>query len=192
MDKVNYKIIDNVLPQQTYSKISKGILDYPFDWYYSAGIVKHADYESNGGYFTHMFFYSLYGENVISSKYELIKPIIHYLQPTILLRAKANLYPKYKGEKEPEVHGYHSDYQFPNSAAIYYLNTNNGFTILNDGTKIRSIANRLLLFEGHISHSSTNCTDAAFRANINFNYLKPEIPRDTPEQVEENLKNKIY
>ena len=35
---------------------------------------------------------------------------------------------------------------------IYYINTNNGYTKLEDGTKVMSVANRLLLFDGSTSH----------------------------------------
>jgi len=68
-------------------------------------------------------------------------------------------------------HGQHVDYDFPSHAAIYSLNTCNGFTRLQDGTKVDSIANRLLIFDGSEVHNSSTTTDQKGRYNINFNYL---------------------
>ena len=56
------------------------------------------------------------------------------------------------------------------TTAIYYLNTNNGYTEFEDGTKIESIANRFFLFDGAIKHASTTTTNALARFNINFNF----------------------
>ena len=39
-----------------------------------------------------------------------------------------------------------------------------------DGTKIESVANRVLLFDSSRPHSSTRCTDQKVRVNINLNY----------------------
>ena len=55
--------------------------------------------------------------------------------------------------------------------AIFYINSNNGFTVLENDTKIESIENRLLLFNGSKKHHSTSCTNSGARININFNYL---------------------
>ena len=43
--------------------------------------------------------------------------------------------------------------------------------MLEDGTKVESIQNRLLLFAPSKTHNSTSCTDAKVRVNINFNYI---------------------
>lgn len=54
---------------------------------------------------------------------------------------------------------------------IFYLNTNDGFTILNGETKINSVENRILLFDPSELHSSTTCTNDKCRVNVNFNYF---------------------
>jgi hypothetical protein len=51
------------------------------------------------------------------------------------------------------------------------LNTCDGFTSLDDGTKIESIENRLLLFDSNKPHASSTCTNAKARFNMNFNYF---------------------
>ena len=61
-------------------------------------------------------------------------------------------------------------FMFGHKAAILYLNTNDGYTIIGD-EKVESIANRLLRFDATQMHHSTTCTDQQYRANINFNYF---------------------
>ena len=81
---------------------------------------------------------------------------------------KANLYPSLNKIIE---HGSHVDQNFKHNGFIYYLNTNNGYTKLSDGTKIESIENRGLFFDSSLPHQSTNCTDQNIRINLNFNYF---------------------
>ena len=66
--------------------------------------------------------------------------------------------------------GYHTDNKESHIAAIYALNTCDGYTKFKDGTKVDSIANRLYFFEGGIDHASTTTTNVPARFNINFNF----------------------
>ena len=85
-----------------------------------------------------------------------------------MIRAKANLYIR----REKLVHHKdHVDTKFPHKGAIFYLNDNDGFTVLEDGTEIESRANRVLLFDPSKPHHSTSCTSDKRRVNININYL---------------------
>ena len=54
---------------------------------------------------------------------------------------------------------------------MFYLNTNDGYTLLEDGTKIKSIANRVLLFNPNDLHASTSTSDTNRRVTININWL---------------------
>ena len=88
-----------------------------------------------------------------------------------LIRVKVNYY-----NSTPEVveHCKHYDYPampLPHKGAILYLNTNDGFTRLEDGTKIESIENRLLVFDASKMHNSTTTTSFEGRYNINVNYF---------------------
>jgi len=74
-----------------------------------------------------------------------------------------------KSEKIKKHHA-HQDFPFKHLGAIYYVNSNNGFTIIGN-KKIESIENRLLMFDPSVKHQSTNCSDKRVRLNINFNYL---------------------
>ena len=42
---------------------------------------------------------------------------------------------------------------------------------LDENTKIQSIENRGLIFEPHLNHNSSTCTNVEGRFNINFNYF---------------------
>ena len=65
----------------------------------------------------------------------------------------------------------HIDYPFPHKGAILSLNTCNGYTKLEDGTKVDSVANRILLFDASTPHCSTTTSDTTARFNININYF---------------------
>ena len=77
----------------------------------------------------------------------------------------------YTRTEKKETHPSHIDFDFEHKGAIFYINTNNGLTILEDDTEIKSIANRLLLFDSTKPHRSTSCTDEKYRMNININYF---------------------
>ena len=58
------------------------------------------------------------------------------------------------------------------TTAIFYLNSNNGYTEFEDGTKVESVANRFVSFPSTLKHRGTSCTDENVRVVINFNYFK--------------------
>ena len=69
----------------------------------------------------------------------------------------------------------HKDYSFSHSGAILSLNTCDGYTKLKDGTKIDSVANRVLLFDASEEHCSTTTTNVSARINININYIQEQL-----------------
>ena len=94
--------------------------------------------------------------------------ILNKIEVKALIRVKANLY-TYAGTQIE--HGFHRDQTYSHKGAILTINSNNGYTLFKDGTKIESIENRLLLFDPSEEHSSATCTDSAKRINININYF---------------------
>ena len=100
--------------------------------------------------------------------YNKITPILEKLDVKALIRVKCNLYPY--SEKVHE-HEMHSDSDYSHKAALLSINTCNGYTKLEDGTKIDSVANRVLIFDASKPHCSTTCSDTTARFNINFNYF---------------------
>lgn len=163
---MNYEIIDNFLSDPEFNQISNVMLGTDFPWFMQKGIAYHqseADYP--GTLFTHIFFIN---NQPNSQLIGLLEPLIREISPKALIRVKANLYPALENYY---VHEPHVDHEFPHKGAIFFLNTNNGHTILEDGTKINSVSNRMVYLDTSKPHQSTNCTDQKFRANINFNFF---------------------
>ena len=95
--------------------------------------------------------------------------IIEHLDGDDMVRIKANLNPRTESIVK---HGFHIDHDDERmKASIFYLNTNDGYTEFEDGTKIESIGNRLVTFPTNLKHTGTTCTDNPFRVVINFNYF---------------------
>jgi len=157
-----YKIVDNFLPKQDFERIKEVIMSNTFPWFY----IKDVSYEgaSDGFYFSHYFFDKTY----ISMHFNTLMPILERLDPKAIIKIKGNLYPKTSVLEE---HKKHVDYNFSHNGFLFYINNNNGFTCLKDGTKINSIENRGLFFDGGTYHNSSTCTDENVRVNINFNYF---------------------
>ena len=158
-----YKVIDNFLPKEEFNNIKNIIMGGSFSWYYNSFVANEEDVDNF--YFTHLFFDNL---KVNSNHYEILNPILEKLEIKALIRAKGNLY---SSTEQLIEHKKHCDYDFEHKGAIFYVNTNNGFTILEDGTKIESVENRVLMFNPNKLHNSTNCTDKQPRVNVNFNYF---------------------
>lgn len=185
---VDYKIIDDFLPQKEFQDIQtylmndvKNISDIdkktrpPIGWAYNPNIVKPTHYEGLNNpnsssqnvkhfYMVHM----VYLVNVLSPLYDKLISILNKLDVKALMRIKCNLYPNSETIYEHETH---ADFPFSHKTAILSVNTCDGYTKLNDGTKIGSVANRVLLFDSSIPHQSTTTSDTTARFNINFNYF---------------------
>jgi hypothetical protein len=157
-----FKIVDNFLEKTCFENINNQFMGN-VGWYYRPTVADDDDAELF--YFTHM----LYTANKVNSPlYDVLQPVITLLNPRAIIRIKANLYTNVGRYHE---HNWHTDFVYKHTSAILYVNTNNGFTILEDGTKVESVANRLLLLDGSKLHRSTTCTDEKTRVNIGFNYF---------------------
>jgi hypothetical protein len=158
-------IIDNFLSEEEFDKLCALTIDSRyFPWFSNGDGVAYTG-DLSDKYFMHTF-YDKHQPN--SHNFECLTPVLDKLAPKALIRARANWYTRNNKLIE---HAKHPDYPFEHKAFILYLNTNDGFTRMNDGTAVNSVANRALFFNGNELHNSTNCTDALFRANIAINYL---------------------
>jgi hypothetical protein len=165
-NNLDYKIIDNFLPKENFVKIKELLLGNGFPWYYYPNISQ-IEKISKGKlfYMSHI----LYEYEPRSAFYPLIKDnLLNFIDIKSIVRIKANLYPNQSIKKVNEMH---VDYDFKHNGALFSINTNNGGTLLKDGTKINSVENRMLFFDPSIEHDSENCTDEKTRINININYF---------------------
>ena len=157
------KIINNVLTNEEFLKIKDTFTSVFFPWFITKGIlVGQENYQ-----FTHSFYKNFL---IKSDQFLLIEPILKILKPSAIIRIKANLLPK--AEKVIE-NGMHTDVELKSSkTAVYYVNTNNGYTKFENGKKINSQANTLVIFNSNIEHTGTTCTDKDYRIVLNLNYYK--------------------
>ena len=161
---MSYQIIDNALSPIDLLKIKSIMLsDQQMPWFYASNVTKQ-DSDKGCFYFTHMF---MCDYKINSNLFDMMNPILNILKPNALIRVKGNLYPNLGRDFRNENH---IDYDFQHNGAIFYVNTNNGKTILEDDIEIDSVENRLLIFDASKPHCSTHCTDEKIRVNINFNY----------------------
>ena len=168
------KIIDDFLPQKEFQEIQSTVMNVSNDvteksigWIYSSAIADKNE-SKNWKYFYMMHIVFDNGAMVIFPLYNIILPVLRKLEVKALIRIKCNLFPN--SEKIYE-HEMHIDYPFPHKGALFSLNTCDGYTKLEDGTKVDSVANRILLFDASTPHCSTTTSDTTARFNINFNYF---------------------
>jgi hypothetical protein len=166
------QIINNFLPREEFQAIKSAIFNEQFPWSLQDKIYfEKPSCDDRFNYqFVHMFYHS---PNVTSTQINIINPIIKKLQHQLFIRAKANIT---ASAENIQVYGYHIDVPEElakiSKTAIFYLNTNDGYTIFEkDGEKINSLENRMLIFDSTEKHSGTNCTNQKYRAVINFNFI---------------------
>ena len=164
------QIIDNVLSQKRFDELYESITDHGFPWHLqNTGVSMEGD----GSFqFTHQFCDQTGWRSPFDS---LMKPMYYRLGVNKLYRCKVNL--TLKTKKTYEFLPLHEDISFKEGStpfdyntAIFYLNTNNGYTLFEDGTKINSVANRMVTFTGPTLHTGATQTDERFRFVLNFNY----------------------
>lgn len=166
MKNSEIELIDNALSEEDFNKLSYHINNHG-EWLFKKDIVDDSK-SFPISYFVHAYYdyheYSTY----VSYDFEVLKPIIKIIKPNVLKRVKANMY---VNQNKFAVHDYHRDSVDDNmKIGLFYLNSNDGYTEFLDGTKVESVANRLILFNSSLVHRSTNCINDWNRITINFNY----------------------
>jgi hypothetical protein len=163
---MNYKESRNFLPAKQFLKIKKFFTESEMPWYYN----KHQTDKSDASYFSHRL---CYNDKIETYDYvwENVIPIINKINPSKLLRVKANLL---INRGIGEYCNYHIDSKEEHMVGVYYITTSNGFTSLGHDDKIRVKCeeNKLLVFNGKIYHSVVSQTDNDQRIVININFLK--------------------
>ena len=161
------KVVDNFLSKEEHNYLLTEMTAVGFPWFVNNHITKPGESQGNLFALTHLF--QIANESNSTYYEPIIKNILLPKMDVLALhRVKANLYP---GRETLHTHTLHVDNPWSHKGAIYYLNTNNGYTEFEDGTRVESVANRMMYFDPSIKHSSTDCTDDRYRININFNYF---------------------
>ena len=168
------EVIDNFLPEYQFQQISNVVLSDYFPWFWNEGVVSnYGDVKNPESYqFTNMIFNIRYGGVVAPKLYSLLDVVQQKLGVGRLDRIKSNLNNKTLFHRKG---GYHTDnhpsdpYQHTKTAVLY-INTNNGYTKFKKGGKVKSVANRIVIFDSKLEHTGVTCTDEMKRVVINFNY----------------------
>jgi hypothetical protein len=163
LESQNVKIINNCLTRIDFLNIKETIYSNNFSWYLNFGVNYIGDGKTQ---LTHTFYNNYVSNSVF---FENLIPIIKTINPLALIRIKANLL--LKTDKIIK-HGFHTDQNYNSSTAIFYINSNNGYTEFENGQKIYSEENKLVIFDNFIKHTGTTCTDQNERIVLNFNFIE--------------------
>ena len=162
------KIFDNFLSDEDFDNLLEGVTHDLFPWYW--GEVVSEDSLDVDPIYNYQLQHTFFNNGRIRSDYfKYVVPILEKLDVRVIHRVKINSNPM-----APEVieHGFHVDNEFRRSStAIFYLNDNDGYTKFECGEKVKSVANRLVLFDTDIEHTGTTCTNAPRRIVMSINFI---------------------
>jgi len=161
--KNNKIIIENALQKQDLDYMQSIYGGYDMPWEYNDGVAAPEDNDFQ-------FVVPVWGTMKMNDMaFNATVGILNILEPEFLLKIKANLRTKTETILEA---GMHRDTKVPGSlTAIFYLNTCDGYTKFEDGDKIDSVENTLIIFPGRLKHAGTNCTNTNRRLVANVNYI---------------------
>ena len=175
---MSFKIIDNLCGAEFNDNLHRQTVT---EWYWAFNPFK-VQFTDHQSLYDYQFVHKLHSitEQGYSPRWNDVIPVIAKLNMIISIggfrRVKANLQ---VAQKDVVYGGFHHDLSNKGICdenlfiAIYYVNTNNGYTEFEDGTKINSVADRLVIFKNNIKHRGVSQTDTKERIVINFNFYSP-------------------
>ena len=161
------RIQENFIKDEDFAVIAGFAQSKEFPWFYHNSVSTSED-NAVGSYFHR---HSLFENCSKRSDFfnPIMEPILIKLNPRALIKATVNMYPR---THEILTHESHVDQTFECKVLVLYVNTCDGFTLFTeDNRKVKSVANKVSIFDSSHSHSSTTCTDQDVRILININYL---------------------
>ena len=164
------EILDNYLPSLDFQELQANFIKLPWKYSGLTGPISDDNYQLHHNFFT---IRNPYLEKPISSHAHILKPLLLKLSALYILRIKANFRPKTSKHILSDWH-VDIDADCPSfQTAILYINSNDGYTEFKDGTKVESIANRLLIFPTSLQHRGASCTNCNYRMVLNLNFAYP-------------------
>jgi|TARA_B100000035_G_C20921596_1_gene518742 hypothetical protein len=184
------EIIDNVLSEEDYERLWTTMIGDDFAWFFAVTKVRHyvGDNLKNQLPNDHphncQLCHHFHAQDTIASKHwDLTKGIRNRLEASAYLRVKANMTMATHVPLETKMHidfGDVTGYK----TAIYYVNSNDGYTKFETGEIVESVGNRLVIFDGRIKHCGSTHTNQKYRIVINFNYFSNIIPNFEYPEIE--------
>ncbi len=155
------KVVDNFLPNYAFKSLCNIVLGDNFSWFYNEDTAKPGDGIPQ---LIHNF-YNDYG--CPAPSFHIIEPHLSFFKMKKVHRIKVNLGTKTLFHRKT---GYHVDNVPCSTTAILYLNTNNGWTQFKKRGIVKSVGNRVVIFDSKLEHQGVTQTDEKRRVVINFNY----------------------
>ena len=169
------RVIDNFLPEYQFKQFQSIFLGSFFPWYWNEQIVHPSDegYDPKDYQFTYTLFDRRPPWNGGTDYYQVLQntSLFALLGVSECERIKVNLTPRTIFNKGG---GWHVDFKYTpeiKNTAVYYLNTCNGYTKFKKGGKVKSVANRIVIFDSQLYHQGYTCTDQKRRVVMNFNWI---------------------
>ena len=157
------EVIQNFIKEKPiFNSIKKVLMSKDFPYYYHDFTANELD--KSNFFFAHVLYTN--GEPRSPFFNQVTMPLLGRLNFNYLHRAKINLFTK---QEKHFVSEPHRDMDVNHYVALFSVNTNNGYTLFEDGTKVPSVENQCLIFNGSLKHSSATQTDEKVRININLN-----------------------
>ena len=172
---MDLKVIDNFLPENDFNTLINNTINRIDGFQTEFRVVSnvenfgaHDNYWS--WYLVHMIYcYDAPQQQIYTNIRDLFYDrFVRVANFKTMIRIKINAYPHTDVVKE---HKDHIDYDFENIGAVFSMNTCDGYTKFSDGSKVESVANRIVFFDASKKHQSTTTSNAKLRYNINFNFL---------------------
>ena len=137
-----------------------------FPWQFEPRKITHQEILPWNSQFVHVFYDN---DEPQSPFITIIEPLIEFLDPLCLIKAKANLT---IATENPQAHEWHQDTGDERiMTALYYANTNNGFTEFETGERVDCERGELITFPSTLKHRAWTHTDTQARAVIHISYI---------------------
>lgn len=173
------RVLDDFLDPAEFQRLREAVSAPEFPWR-QIPILFPPPAGLDGSYnvqFVHGFLQRKPGFRFDSDRLPLLAPLLRKVDARHWIKAKLN---RTLRRDKSVVYGWHVDTRRPGATtAVFYLNTNNGGTAFEDGRRVDSVANRMVMFDARLRHSGASCTDAADRLVLNLNFMpRPGSPAD--------------
>lgn len=173
------KIYDDFLPSDYFDKLKGYYVGHNVKWNYTNIIDTKSNMNSSTILCDELHNWQLTNVSYLNDQptnesYKIISPVLGFITEHItpvktVIKIKTNLNPR---TDKIIKHGFHVDFGYKScTTALLYINTNNGYTEFECGTKVNSKENRLVTFPTTTPHTGTTCTDQQNRIVVNFNYF---------------------
>ena len=161
------QVLDNFLPADDFKKIQDTVLSPEFTWTYWHRVGDENDPPE--WLWNSKFVHIPFQDTQLTSALNMLSPFINDLRLEVkaMKRIIINSYPY---TQTVEKHAPHEDYDYPHKGALLNLTTCNGFTYV-EGKEIKSVENRVILFNPSLPHYGTTTSNSKRRVIINFNYF---------------------